>query len=123
MTRKKVKEVRGSLHSFIVECGRFTKTSGFHYKVRDNKIVHEKWTCYFSQDSLRVEGIDGQTLQLKNLRRLFVNSEEVDAIRPIGDYIFTTSAILNLVKEAIATWYIAKFFNIEYADTLLRSTG
>jgi len=107
--------VEGSLHSFLIECGRKSKTSGFHYKVLEKengiRIEHANWICYHEPYSVYVLGYDGQKIRVSIPdKQLYVNGTPADKVAGVGWYDFSADEIIKLVEDAIARWYLAKFY-------------
>ena len=122
--------IKGSLHSFVSEIGRFTKTSGFHYTVSsDGKIVHHngKWEVSYNSlfNYILVKGDDGQEMKIYP-NYFFVNGQGADVIEAPSGAVYTAAEIWQYVVEAVAKYAVAQFFGVEYADhlhPLLQSTG
>jgi hypothetical protein len=121
--------IKGSLHSFVWEIGRFTKTSGFHYSILHNKIVHHngKWEVSYNPlfNYILVKGEDGQQMKIYR-NHFFINGQSADIVETPGGAVYTAAEIWAFVMEAVAKYAVAQFFGVEYADhlhPLLQSTG
>jgi len=119
----------GSLHSFIYEIGRFSKTSGFHYSVDGGKIKHHggKWEATYNHlfNYILILGNDGQVMEVYP-NGVVVNGHAAEAVETPEGHVFTAPQIWSRVVEAIAKYAVASFFGVEYADSIhpiLQSTG
>jgi hypothetical protein len=125
----KVVEAYGELQSLSDELGRFTKTSGFHYVVNEDNytIRHHgnKWVIKFNYSSGFFASIEieaGADKLILNKNTMWLNGEQIDKIVFPGGNVLTHDLLLNLIKDAIAKWYVAKWFAITRADEILSST-
>jgi len=129
MRKIKIVEAKGELQSLLDELGRFTKTSGFHYQVDGSNYIIKhhggKWLVKFNYvddifASIEIEA--GADKLILNKYGMWLNGEAVDKIVFPGGGSLTHKALLNLIKDAIAKWYIAKWFAITRADKIISST-
>ena len=121
--------LKGSLHSFITEIARFTKTSGFHYAVSNNKILHHngKWEVSYNSffNYVLVKGNDGQEMQVYP-KCFYVNGKLCEVLKTPEGASYHPEEVWTLVLEAVAKYAVAQFFCLQYADhihKLLQSTG
>jgi hypothetical protein len=105
--------VKGGLHSFVDEIGRFSKTSGFHYKVllHPPRIVHH--SLYW-----RVEPWGDGSFVVNDsvwIHKDYIEDEKCrryEGLRVPFNAVYTAEELYNRIIEAALKYALAKFLRI-----------